>query len=681
MGERLLDTEEVGGSIPPVPTIVRFAIRPLIKDPGIKMKSIVVKLSRDKTVEVPPNKRIRDLISKVGADGNVIAAKLDGQVVDLDRELKSDCSLDWISLDSTEGIDILRHSTAHLMAQAVQSLFPGTQVTIGPTIEDGFYYDFKRDQSFTPEEIEKIEKRMQEISKSNLKVVREEMPKDKAIEMFRKMGEDYKVEILKDIPEDRVSLYRQGDWVDLCRGPHVPSTGKIKAFKLTSVAGAYWRGDENNEMLQRIYGTSFPTKDALREHLRLLEEAKKRDHRRLGRELDLFSFHPIAPASPFFHPKGAVVYNELIAYIRGLYSRYGYQEVLTPQIFDVELWRRSGHYNHFKDNMYFTQIDDREFGVKPMNCPAHTFIYAARKRSYRDLPLRLADFGRLHRYEKSGVTAGLTRVRTFSQDDAHIFCATEQIEEEMTSLLKMIHEVYETFQFHQMQVKLSTRPDPYMGNLETWERAENSLADSLRKRGIEYQVNEGDGAFYGPKIDFEVMDAMKRGWQLATIQLDFAMPERFDLSYVASSGSEARPVMIHRAILGSIERFMGILIEHTGGALPLWLAPVQLRIVIVTDQQKSYAQEVLHKLRNAGWRVELDDRNEKLGFKIREAQVAKIPYAVVIGDREVSNGTVAPRARGGKNLDPMSVEEFLNYLQNEVSSVKQNEARQNGGVQ
>ncbi len=644
------------------------------------MKSIVVKLPGEKTMEISPNQKIHDLISTLGIDGRVIAAKLDGVPVDLDRSLTKDCTLDWILLDSPEGLDILRHSTAHLMAQAVQSLYPETHVTIGPTIEDGFYYDFKRDKPFTPEEIETIEERMRELSKSNLKVVREETPKKEAVQMFRKMGEDYKVDILNEIPDEKVSLYRQGDWVDLCRGPHVPFTGIIQAFKLTSVAGAYWRGDENNEMLQRIYGTSFPTKESLREHLRLLEEAKKRDHRRLGRELDLFSFHPIAPASPFFHPKGTVVYNELISYIRKLYSRYGYQEVLTPQIFDVELWHRSGHYNHFKENMYFTQIDKREFGVKPMNCPAHTYIYAAKKRSYRDLPLRLADFGRLHRYEKSGVTAGLTRVRTFSQDDAHIFCAPEQIEEEMTSLLKMIHEVYETFQFNTTQVKLSTRPDPFMGSLETWERAEKSLADALRKHGIEYQVIEGEGAFYGPKIDFVVMDAMKRGWQLATIQLDFAMPERFDLSYVSSSGAEARPVMIHRAILGSIERFMGILIEHTGGAFPLWLAPVQLKIMIVTDRQKGYAQEVFQKIKTAGWRVELDDRNEKLGFKIREAQVAKIPYAVVIGDREMNDQTVSPRARGGKNLKTMAVDEFLHHLQQEVSAVGRTEVQQKGGA-
>ncbi|MCZ6449782.1 MAG: threonine--tRNA ligase [Deltaproteobacteria bacterium] len=631
------------------------------------MNNIHVKLPEGKTAEVSPGLKIQDFMSTLELNGTVIAAKIDGLPVDLDRSLSMDCTLDWIPLNSPEGLSILRHSTAHLMAQAVQSLFPGTQVTIGPTIEDGFYYDFKRDKSFTPEEIGKIEAQMQKLAGLDLKVTREEMPKEEAIKLFHQMGEEYKVAILTDISEETVSLYRQGNWVDLCRGPHVPSTGIIQAFKLTGVAGAYWRGDEKNEMLQRIYGTSFPSQELLREHLHLLEEAKKRDHRRLGRELDLFSFHPIAPASPFLHPKGTIIYNELISHMRQLYLRFGYQEVITPQIFDVNLWRQSGHYDHFKENMFFTHIEDREFGVKPMNCPGHTFIYSAKKRSYRDLPLRLADFGRLHRYEKSGVTAGLTRVRTFSQDDAHIFCAPEQIEAEMTDLLKMFREVYETFQFNKMQVKLSTRPEHFIGSPETWERAENSLAQSLKKSGIDYQVNEGDGAFYGPKIDFVVTDAMRRGWQLGTIQLDFSMPERFDLTYVTAAGSEARPVMIHRAILGSIERFMGILIEHTAGAFPLWLAPVQLKIMTVTDKQKVYAQKVYEDLKTAGWRTELDDRNEKLGYKIREAQVAKVPYALIIGDREMRDQTVSPRRRGGENLRSMSVKDFTDILKLEIA--------------
>lgn len=630
------------------------------------MDSIHVTFADGKSVDVRPGTRVVELAAGAGAK-NLVAAKIDGHPVDLSRVLDKDCAVDWITPESAEGLDVLRHSTAHLMAQAVQSLFPGTQVTIGPTIEDGFYYDFKRDQPFSPDELDQIEKRMQELAKANLKIVREELPRAEAIEMFRKMGEDYKVEIIEGIPEESVSLYRQGDWVDLCRGPHVPSTGALKAFKLTGVAGAYWRGNEQNEMLQRIYGTSWHSKEALNEHLRLLEEAKKRDHRRLGKELDLFSFHPIAPASPFFHPKGATVYNELIAYIRRLYVRYGYEEVITPQIFDVELWHRSGHYDHYRDNMYFTEVDKRQFGVKPMNCPGHTLVYASKKRSYRDLPLRIADFGRLHRYERSGVTAGLTRVRSFSQDDAHIFCAPEQIESEISSLIKMLREVYKTFQFGDMEVKLSTRPKDFIGALAIWEKAEIALGQALAKEGIEYQVNPGDGAFYGPKIDFVVLDALKRGWQLATMQLDFNLPERFDLVYTASSGDEQRPVMIHRALLGSIERFMGILIEHCAGAFPLWLAPVQARVLTVTDAQQGYAKSVFGQLRDAGWRVELDDRNEKLGYKIREAQLAKIPYAVVIGDKEVAGQSIAPRRRGGENLAAMSLAGFIDLLRHEVA--------------
>ncbi|HEY6197222.1 MAG TPA: threonine--tRNA ligase [Candidatus Binatia bacterium] len=635
------------------------------------MEKVRVTLPDGKSVEIDRGAAVRDVASRAGVDGEVIAARVDGTAVDLSRSLVRDCALDWIRLDSEDGIDILRHSTAHLMAQAVQSLYPGTQVTIGPTIEHGFYYDFKRDKAFSPEELEKIEARMYEIAAKDLKVTREEMPRAAAIELFRGMGEDYKVEILKDIPEETVSLYRQGDWVDLCRGPHVPSTSVIKAFKLTGVAGAYWRGDEKNEMLQRIYGTSWPTESALKDYLKLLEEAKNRDHRRLGRELDLFSFHPVAPASPFFHPKGAAVYNGLIAYMRRLYARYGYQEVVTPQIFDVELWHRSGHYDHFRDSMYFTRIDDREFGVKPMNCPGHTYIYATKKRSYRDLPLRYADFGRLHRYEKSGVTAGLTRVRSFSQDDAHIFCAPDQIGTEMTALVKMLREVYRTFEFNEMQVKLSTRPEKYLGSLDVWAQAEDALAQSLKREGIDYKLNPGDGAFYGPKIDFEVFDALRRGWQLATIQLDFQMPERFGLTYIAPDGAEHRPVMIHRALLGSIERFMGILIEHCAGAFPLWLAPVQVKILTVTDAQKDYARGVYEELIAAGWRAELDERNEKLGYKIREAQLEKVPYALVIGDREVKEGTVAPRRRGGENLKATSVKDFMEMLRTEVANATQ----------
>ncbi len=594
-----------------------------------------------------------------------IAARVDGKAVDVSSPLVTE-EAEPIFPSSPEGLEVLRHSTAHLMAQAVKRLFPEVQITIGPVIEGGFYYDFKHERSFTPEDLERIEAEMQTIVKENLPVSREEVPRDDAVRFFTQMGEAYKAEIIAGIPEGEiVSLYRQGEFVDLCRGPHVPSTGRIPAFKLTSVAGAYWRGDEKNEMLQRIYGTAFATPKELRQHLALLEEAKRRDHRRLGKELDLFSFNPVAPGSPFFHPKGALIYNELVSYMRGLYQRYGYQEVLTPQIFDVDLWRRSGHYDNYKENMFFTEVEGRDFGVKPMNCPGHTYIYAAKKHSYRDLPLRYADFARLHRFERSGVLAGLTRVRSFSQDDAHIFCTPEQIESEVSSVLRMINEVYQTFGFEEVYFYLSTRPEKRLGDDATWDRAEAALAGALKANDIAYEVNVADGAFYGPKIDFIVLDALRREWQLATIQLDFMLPERFDLSYVTANGDEARPVMIHRAVLGAVERFMGILIEHCGGDFPLWLAPVQVKIVTVTDNQDAYARQVDAQLRQAGIRCELDLRNEKLGYKIREAEMQKIPYTVVIGDKEVQAGTVAPRVRKREKVAPLSVQALIERLHRE----------------
>ena len=594
-----------------------------------------------------------------------IAARVDGKIVDISSPLITEAA-EPIFPSSPDGLEVLRHSTAHLMAQAVKRLFPEVQITIGPVIESGFYYDFKHDHAFTPEDLERIEVEMQAIVKENLPVSREEVPRDDAVRFFTQMGEVYKAEIIAGIPENEaVSLYRQGEFVDLCRGPHVPSTGRLQAFKLTSVAGAYWRGDEKNEMLQRIYGTAFATPKELRQHLSLLEEAKRRDHRRLGKELDLFSFNPVAPGSPFFHPKGAFIYNELVSYMRGLYQRYGYQEVLTPQIFDVDLWRRSGHYENYKENMFFTEMEGRDFGVKPMNCPGHTYIYAAKKHSYRDLPLRYADFARLHRFERSGVLAGLTRVRSFSQDDAHIFCTPEQIESEVSGVLRMINEVYQTFGFEEVYFYLSTRPEKRLGDDATWDRAEAALAGALKANEVSYEVNVADGAFYGPKIDFIVLDALRREWQLATIQLDFMLPERFDLSYVTANGDEARPVMIHRAVLGAVERFMGILIEHCGGDFPLWLAPVQVKIVTVTDNQDAYARQVDAQLRQAGIRCELDLRNEKLGYKIREAEMQKIPYTVVIGDKEVQAGTVAPRVRKREKVAPLSVPALIERLNRE----------------
>lgn len=616
----------------------------------------------DKVGDNAGNAELQDLSHRVP---QAIAAGVNGKVVDLSSPLVTEAA-EPILPSSPEGLEVLRHSTAHLMAQAVKRLFPVVQITIGPVIKNGFYYDFKHDRSFTPEDLERIEAEMRAIVKENFPVKREEVARDDAVRLFRKMGEHYKAEIIENIPGDEVlSLYRQGEFVDLCRGPHVSSTGLLQAFKLTSVAGAYWRGDEKNEMLQRIYGTAFATPKELRQHLALLEEAKRRDHRRLGKELDLFSFNPVAPGSPFFHPKGTLIYNELVAYIRNLYQRYGYQEVITPQIFDVDVWHRSGHYDNYKEHIYFTEVEGRDFGVKPMNCPGHTYIYAAKKRSYRDLPLRYADFGRLHRFERSGVLSGLTRVRSFSQDDAHIFCAPEQIESEVGAVLRMINEVYRTFGFEEVHFYLSTRPEKRLGDDGTWDRAEAALAAALKANDVTFEVNEADGAFYGPKIDFIVLDALRREWQLATIQLDFMLPERFDLTYVTAQGDEARPVMIHRAVLGSIERFMGVLIEHCGGDFPLWLAPVQAKIVTVTDNQDAYARSVEERLRQAGIRCELDLRNEKLGYKIREAEMQKIPYTVVIGDKEVQAGTVAPRARKREKIAPLPLKAFIERLNHE----------------
>lgn len=631
------------------------------------MAGIHVTLPDGKTVDVPSGIRIEELASRAGVKRGIVAAKVNGRLVDLSRALDQDATLEWVSPESHEGLDTLRHSTAHLMAQAVQGLFPGTQVTIGPTIENGFYYDFKRSEPFLPEELERIEKCMEELVKADLKIVREEMRRTEAIELFRSMGEDYKVEIIEGIPDERVSLYRQGDWVDLCRGPHVPSTAALKAFKLTSVAGAYWRGDSRNEQLQRIYGTAWASRKDLDAYLKRIEEAKQRDHRRLGPALDLFSLHPIAPGSPFFHPKGTIIYNRLIEYIRELYTRYGYSEVVTPLIYKTDLWKTSGHYEAFRDDMFLMDVHDGEYGVKPMNCPGHCYLFASRKYSYRDLPIRFADFSRLHRFEPSGVLSGLTRVRSFAQDDAHIYCTPEQLDHELEQFVAMTKEVYKVFGFDRIEVTLQTRPEKFLGRIQLWESAEAALRRCLEQAGFAIKVLPGEGAFYGPKIGFDFRDVLERSWTLATVQIDCAMPERFDLRYVTAEGTEAVPVMLHRAVLGSIERFIAILLEHCAGAFPLWLAPTQARILTVTDDQKQYAQEVFEQLRNDDWRVELDDRNEKLGYKIREAQLAKIPYALVIGDKEVVAQTVAPRRRGGENLPPEKLADFIQRLRAEVA--------------
>jgi threonyl-tRNA synthetase len=631
------------------------------------MDNIHVTLAGGKAVEVRPGTRIEEIAGSAGVRKTAIAAKIDGRLVDLAAAVDRDCGVEFVLPESPEGLDVLRHSTAHLMAQAVQSLFPGTQVTIGPTIEDGFYYDFKSDRTFSPEDLALIEKRMEELAGADLKVVREEMARRDAIELFRKMGETYKVEIIEGIPEEKVSLYRQGDWVDLCRGPHVPSTSAIKAFKLTGIAGAYWRGDSRNEQLQRIYGTAWANRKDLDAYLKRIEEAKQRDHRRLGPALDLFSLHPIAPGSPFFHPKGTIIYNRLVQYIRDLYARYGYTEVVTPLIYKTELWKTSGHYEAFRDDMFLMNVHDGEYGVKPMNCPGHCYLFAARKYSYRDLPIRYADFSRLHRFEQSGVLSGLTRVRSFTQDDAHIYCTPDQLDGELAQFVAMTREVYKVFGFDRIEVTLQTRPEKFLGRVELWEEAEAALRRCLEQAGFSVKVLPGEGAFYGPKIGFDFRDVLERSWTLATVQIDCAMPERFGLRYVTPEGSEATPVMLHRAVLGSIERFIAILLEHCAGAFPLWLAPVQIRVLTVTDNQLEYAKKVSDELRAGGWRAELDGRNEKLGYKIREAQLAKIPYAVVIGDKEAASGTVAPRRRGGENIAPLALAEFVARLEHEVA--------------
>ena len=639
------------------------------------MDSIHVTLPDGKSVEVQRGTPI-DAIAPSGAtNGNIIiAAKIDGRPVDLSRRLDNDCSLAWVPIDSPDGLDVLRHSTAHLMAQAVQSLFPGTQVTIGPTIEDGFYYDFKRDRGFTPEEIEKIEARMEELAKSNLKVTREEMPKSQAIELFRGMGEDYKVAIIEDIPDEKVSLYRQGDWVDLCRGPHVPSTGVIKAFKLTGVAGAYWRGNEKNEMLQRIYGTAWPTKPALKEHLRLLEEAKKRDHRKLGQELGLFMISDVVgPGLPIWLPKGAMVRSILERYIVDIERSTGYQHVNTPQLARVELYKRSGHWDHFKDNMYppMEFENKEELVLRPMNCPHHITIYKHGLHSYRDLPVRLAELGTMYRYERSGALSGLSRVRAMTLNDAHIFCLPDQIQAETVAVLRLIQRVYRDFGFKDYWYRLSLRNPMdkanFVDNDAMWDRAEGYLRQALNEVGVSFKEAVGEAAYYGPKIDVQLNDVLGHSETLSTVQLDFYLPERFELEYVDRDGQYKRPVMIHRGVISTMERMMAFLIEHYAGNFPLWLAPVQVKVVTVTDQQLDYARRVSAELTAAGWRVELDERNEKLGYKIREAQLAKIPYAVVIGDKEVEAQTVAPRRRGGENVAPLSVSDFIQRLKFEVA--------------
>ena len=632
--------------------------------------TIKVRLPDGSELEARKGSTLREIAEGIGprlAKAAYVAA-VDGRVVDLSRPLESDAEIRILTDRDPETLEVYRHSTAHLMAQAVQRLWPDTKVTIGPVIEDGFFYDFERDEPFTPEDFEAIEAEMDRIVMEDHPIERAEIPRAEALALFRDMGEPYKVEIIEDLPADQpLTIYRQGEWLDLCRGPHVPSTGRLGTFKLLTTAGAYWRGDERNRMLTRIYGTAFFKRSDLEEHLARIEEAKRRDHRKLGKELDLFSFHPNAPASPYFHPKGAWIYNRLQRFMRELYADgWPHDEIVTPQIYDVELWHISGHYENYKEHMFFTGADDREMAVKPMNCPASTYVYGSQKRSYRDLPLRYADFGRLHRYEKSGVVTGLFRVRTFVQDDAHIFCRPDQIQAEVTSLIRLVQYVMEEVFGFEVAIELSLRGDKRIGSDEAWDVSEDALRQALVANGLEFREVAGEGAFYGPKIDFQVTDALGRKWQLSTIQCDFNLPERFGLHYTTPEGTEARPVVIHRAILGSIERFMGILVEHYGGAFPTWLAPEQVRIVPVSDAFNEYAGAVAQHLRDASLRAEVDERREGVGYKIRDAEMHKVPYMIVVGEKEVGTSKVSVRSHVEGELGTMDLDHFVTRLRDEA---------------
>jgi len=596
-----------------------------------------------------------------------IVAKVNGVLKDLSYKVQDDCEIEILTFEDEEGRKAFWHSTSHVMAQAVKRLFPEVKLAIGPAIDEGFYYDFDREVSFSPSDLEKIEQEMAKIIAENYAFSRQDISRQEALNHLEAQNEPYKVELVQGLKEDaNVSFYSQGEFTDLCAGPHIPSTGKIKAFKLTSLAGAYWRGNEKNKMLQRIYGISFPKKSMLDEYLARMEEAKKRDHRKLGKELDLFSLHEEGPGFPFFHPKGMVIWNILTDFWRREHRKRGYQEIKTPIILNEQLWRMSGHWEHYKDNMYFTKIDDLNYAIKPMNCPGSVLMYKTRSHSYRDLPIRLGELGIVHRHEKSGVLHGLMRVRCFTQDDAHIFMMPSQIEEEILGVIDLIDYVYKIFGFN-YHVELSTRPEDYMGTEEQWEQATTALQKALEKKGMPYKINEGDGAFYGPKIDFHLKDSLGRTWQCGTIQLDFQMPQRFDLTYIGPDGEKHRPVMIHRVIFGSIERFIGILIEHYAGAFPIWLAPVQVRVLPISEKHMDYARSVKRRLEDADIRVELDERNEKIGYKIREAQMQKVPYMLIVGDKEAASNTVSVRVRGKGDVGQMSIESLIDEIKSLIS--------------
>jgi threonyl-tRNA synthetase len=615
---------------------------------------------------VPKGTKLQELANQW--DREAVAAQLDGALFDLSRSVEDEAAISFISIHSKKGLEILRHSASHVMAQAVKELFPSVKLTFGPSTENGFYYDFDFDRTFTTQDLEMIEKRMSDIVAKDEPFIRSEVSKEEALKTFQAMGETYKIEHLEDLP-DHVTLYRQGNFLDLCEGPHIPSTGRIKAFRLLNVSGTYWRGDARNKVLQRIYGTAFPEQQALEEFLRMLEEARKRDHRRLGKELDLFSLSEEAgPGLVIYHPKGAMLRTILEDFEKKEHLKRGYQIVLGPQLLRLELWKQSGHFENYRDKMYFTKVEDAEYGIKPMNCLAHMLIYKSQIRSYRDLPIRYFELGTVYRHEKSGELHGLLRVRGFTQDDAHILCRPDQLNDEICAIIEFVDDVMRIFGF-EYEMELSTRPEKSIGADEDWERATQALLQALKIKNLPYDVNEGEGAFYGPKIDVKLKDALNRRWQCATVQVDFAMPERFDLTYVGSDGERHRPVMLHRVILGAMERFIGVLIEHYAGAFPVWLAPTQAVLMTVTDRQIPYAEGIYRQFIQKGVRVEKDFRNEKLGFKIREAQMQKVPYMLVAGDREVSEGTISPRKRSGENLKSMTPEDFIRQIESEYPTL------------
>ncbi|TXK77384.1 threonine--tRNA ligase [Paenibacillus sp. N3.4] len=605
-----------------------------------------------------------------GLKKSAVAGKINGKLVDLNHPIERDSLIEIVTLESKDGLEIYRHSTAHLMAQAIKRIYgvKSVKLGIGPVIEDGFYYDIDIEKPLSIDDLFRIEKEMEKIIQENAPIVRRVVSRSDAIQTFEELEEPLKLELIHDLPEDtELTIYDQGEFFDLCRGPHLPSTGRVKAFKLLNVAGAYWRGDSNNKMLQRIYGTSFPKKSQLEEHLHVLEEAKKRDHRKLGKELELFMFSEEAPGMPFYLPKGMTIRTELENFAREIQRQRDYDEVRTPLMMNNRIWEESGHWDHYKDNMYFTQVDETQFALKPMNCPGHMLIFKNSLHSYRELPIRLSEFGQVHRHEFSGALNGMMRVRTFCQDDAHLFVLPEQIEVEISRVIDLIGYVYQVFGF-EYKIELSTRPDDYMGSEELWDQAEKSLQNVLDNRGIAYRVNEGDGAFYGPKIDFHILDALKRSWQCGTIQLDFQMPEKFDLTYIGEDNQKHRPVVIHRAVYGSIDRFIGILTEHFAGAFPLWLAPVQAKLLPVSENYIDYAFQVKKSLEEAGIRVEIDARNEKLGYKIREAQLKKMPYMLVLGENEKISGSVSVRKHGGDDLGSISIQAIINQMNEEIHS-------------